>query len=197
MLYGMFFVMSFALVRGLGDRPEVAGLRLAVLPAALGMVASLTGGWSKRFGIRRLCVLGMTLCGVSIGGLAVCLSNPAWGRIVDLSALALFGAGLGLFIAPNNHGTMEAAPADHSGQAGALLNLLRVSGTSLGVASGSAYLSWRLAEMGMSGTRGAVIAGPQLVRAAVETLALLATFAVLAEVVSLIPGKPSNPGRPS
>ena len=196
LLYGMFFVMSFALVRGYRDSPEVAGMRLAVLPASLGIVASLTGGWSKRVGIRKLCVLGMALCGISIGLLAVCLSTPALGRIADLSALALFGAGLGLFIAPNNHGTMEAAPSAHSGQAGALLNLLRVSGTSFGVASASAFLSWRLAAAGGVASRTSGIAGPELLHAVVEALALLALFAILAGAVSLVPGKPPGETRP-
>ena len=195
LLYGIFFVMSFAFVRGYDDSPEVAGIRLAVLPASLGIVASLTGGWSQRVGIRNLFVLGMALCGVSVGLLAVCLSDPSLGRIADFSSLALFGAGLGLFIAPNNHGTMEAAPAAHSGQAGALLNLLRVSGTSLGVASASAFLSWRLAVAGVVATGTSRIAGPQLLHAVVEALAPLALFAILAGAVSLVPGKSSGKTR--
>lgn len=196
LLYGMFFVVSFALVRGYGDSPEVAGMRLAVLPASLGIVASLSGGWTKRVGGRRLCILGMSFCGVSLGWLAVCLSTPALGRIADLSALGLFGAGLGLYIAPNNHGTMEAAPPNHSGQAGALLNLLRVSGTSLGVASTSAVLSWRLAAGGDFQIPTQGFAGAELLHAAVETLTLLAGFAVLAVAVSLVSRKPSGQARP-
>jgi hypothetical protein len=49
-----------------------------------------------------------------------------------------------VFIAPNNHATINAAPANLSGVAGAMLNLTRILGTVAGVASASAVLSWRL-----------------------------------------------------
>ena len=39
---------------------------------------------------------------------------------VLLGGLALFGSGLGLFIAPNNSATMATAPDDRSGEAGGL-----------------------------------------------------------------------------
>ena len=46
----------------------------------------------------------------------------------------MYGAGLGLFIAPNNSATLGAAPAEHAGQAGGLLNLMRAFGTATGIA---------------------------------------------------------------
>ena len=58
--------------------------------------------------------------------------------------LVVFGAGLGLFIAPNNHATINTAPANISGVAGGLLNLTRILGTVAGVASASAMLSWHI-----------------------------------------------------
>ena len=60
-------------------------------------------------------------------------------------ALAVFGAGLGMFIAPNNSSTLGAAPGDRASEAGGLLNFMRVFRTSVGVACASAVLSWRLA----------------------------------------------------
>ena len=42
---------------------------------------------------------------------------------------------------------MSAAPRERSGEAGGLLNLMRVFGTSVGVAGASAVLSWRLATL--------------------------------------------------
>ena len=39
MLYSMLFAMSFALVRGYHDMPLKAGLRLALVPVAIGVVA--------------------------------------------------------------------------------------------------------------------------------------------------------------
>jgi MFS family permease len=63
---------------------------------------------------------------------------------VLLGALALFGIGLGFYIAPNNAATMEAAPEGRSPAAGGLLNLMRVLGCMGGIVIASSALSWRL-----------------------------------------------------
>ena len=49
-------------------------------------------------------------------------------------ALAVTGAGMGLFVAANNAATMFAAPPQRAGAAGGLLNMARGVGTALGVA---------------------------------------------------------------
>ena len=49
--------------------------------------------------------------------------------------LALFGLGLGIYIAPNNAATMEAAPKARSSQAGGLVNLMRGSRMTWAVSS--------------------------------------------------------------
>jgi hypothetical protein len=59
-------------------------------------------------------------------------------------ALALFGAGLGMFIAPNNSATVAAVPANRTGVAGGMLNLMRALGCAIGTATASVTLSWRL-----------------------------------------------------
>jgi len=66
------------------------------------------------------------------------------GMIFVMAGLVAYGAGLGLFIAPNNSAALAAAPTEHAGQAGGLLNLMRAFGTATGVASASALLAWRL-----------------------------------------------------
>ena len=43
MLYGMFFLASFALVRGYEDSAIVAGLKLAIIPISIGIVAPIRG----------------------------------------------------------------------------------------------------------------------------------------------------------
>jgi len=43
MLYGMFFLASFALVRGYEDSPVVAGLKLAIVPVSIGVAAPIAG----------------------------------------------------------------------------------------------------------------------------------------------------------
>lgn len=66
-------------------------------------------------------------------------------------ALAVFGVGQGLFISPNNSAIMAAAPAQLTGEAGGLLNVMRSLGISVGIAAASALLSWRLAVLTGSG----------------------------------------------
>jgi hypothetical protein len=43
MLYGMFFLTAFALVRGYHDSPALAGLKLAIIPVTIGIVAPFSG----------------------------------------------------------------------------------------------------------------------------------------------------------
>jgi nitrate/nitrite transporter NarK len=186
MLYGMFFLMSFALEHGYGDSPEAAGFRLAVIPVALGIAAPFGGALSDRMGARLLSATGMALCVAALLILAVTAAEPAVSRLVGMAAFALFGAGLGVFIAPNNHATIKAAPASLSGEAGSMLNLMRVLGTSLGVASASSMLSWRLEIMTGSHDDWIPFAGHRLLGAVESSLAMLAIMAVVAGGVSLI-----------
>ena len=195
LLYGMFFVMSYALVRGYHDSPRLAGLHLAVLPIAIGVVASFSGGLSDRIGTRAISVTGMLVCAVAVLLESAIVADPAVGSVASLVALALYGAGLGLFIAPNTHATIEAAPAELSGEAGAMLNLMRVLGTSLGVATASSMLSWRIQALSGTDDRGLTFAGRPLLDAIVESLLVLAVFALIAAAVSLVRAKPASPDR--
>jgi nitrate/nitrite transporter NarK len=190
----MFFLMSFALVHGYGDSPAVAGFRLAVIPVALGIVAPFSGALSDRLGPRLLSALGMAACVAALLILGIVQADPAASRHIDTAAFALFGAGLGVFIAPNNHATIKAAPASLSGEAGSLLNLMRVLGTSLGVASASTTLSWRLKTDNASPDGAIAFAGHALLGAVESSLVMLAVMAIVAGAVSLVgPRRPAAP----
>jgi EmrB/QacA subfamily drug resistance transporter len=191
MLYGMFFLMSFALEHGYGDSPEAAGFRLAVIPVALGIVAPFSGALSDRLGAGLLSAAGMTVCVIALIMLAIVEADPAASRLVGTVAFILFGAGLGVFIAPNNHATIKAAPASLSGEAGSMLNLMRALGTSLGVASASATLSWRLETVTGSHGNWIRFAGHPLLGAVESSLAVLAIMAIAAGALSL--GRSKSP----
>jgi MFS family permease len=122
--------------------------------------------------------------GMSAGPIAE--ADPTASRQVGTAAFALFGAGLGVFIAPTNHATLKAAPASLSGEAGSMLNLMRVLGTSLGVASASSTLAWRLETVTGSHHSWIPFAGRPLLGAVESSLAMLAIMAVAAAAVSLI-----------
>ena len=180
LLYGMLFLMSFAFVKGLDNSAHVAGLKLATIPILLGLVAPLAARLATRFTARRVGVAGMALCLAAILALVVIAFGPDR-LVVRLVALALFGAGLGLFLAPNSHATIDAAPRGHASSAGGLVNLGRVLGSCIGVSAASSMLSWRL---GLSGSADRM--GPAFVEAVAGSLFVLAAFALVAVVASLV-----------
>ena len=186
MLYAMFFLMSFLLEHGYGEQAWEAGLRLAVIPVILGLVAPFSGGLADRMGIRRLGAGGMGICLLGLLLLGIGTEDPAANQLMSFIAFVLFGAGLGLFIAPNNHATLKAAPADLATQAGALLNLMRVLGTSLGVAGATSTLSLGLKQAGGMTDRMRDVSGPALINAVEWGIILVAIMAVIAALLCVL-----------
>lgn len=193
LLYGIFFLMSFAQEHGYGESPAQAGLRLAIIPVALGLTAPFSHDIAARIGTRRIGMVAMVLCLVCIALLGIAAGQPADHRIIDPIAYALAGVGLGLFIAPNNTTTIGAAPAELSGSAGAQLNLMRVLGTSLGVAAGATMLSWRLdAETG-AGADWMTTHGGSLLAAFQGSLPVLAVLALGAAIAARLAATSAPP----
>ena len=189
LLYGMLFAMSFALVRGYHDPSLAAGLRLTIVPIALGLVAPFSGAAADKR--PRLVMLGgMAFCGLAALALARLLTGSPASLPGVMVALAAFGVGLGLYIAPNNSATLGAAPADRQGVAGGLVNLLRVLGTGVGVAAASAMLSWRLEATAQAHGRTAGASEPALLAAVGAALIMLAAFAALGAVMAVIRNDP-------
>jgi EmrB/QacA subfamily drug resistance transporter len=187
MLYGMFFLASFALVSGYEDSPAVAGLKLAIVPITIGIVAPFAGALADWMGTRLLSVAGMAICFVALLALILVVREPVANLWIGFLGLVAFGIGLGVFIAPNNHATINAAPASLAGEAGAMLNLTRILGTGVGVASTSAMLSWQLqVARGSTERRLAAFSPHHFVEAVAGGLIMLAAFALIAGAVSLI-----------
>jgi EmrB/QacA subfamily drug resistance transporter len=190
MLYGMFFLMSFALVRGYHDSPLAAGLRLAIIPVALGIVAPFSGALHERLGVRGVLFGGMAICIAALVLLRTALAEAGSDFLLVMFALIVFGVGLGVFIAPNNSSVMAAAPGEHSGEAGGLLNLMRVFGTSIGVACASAALSWRLAVLTGSGNSTLAVSADAVRGAVTDCVVVLIVFGSIAAVASVLRGPP-------
>jgi EmrB/QacA subfamily drug resistance transporter len=187
MLYGMFFLASFALVRGYEESAIAAGLKLAIIPISLGIVAPFAGGLADRVGTRLLSIAGMAICFVALLALTAIVMQPIANLWIGALGLVAFGAGLGLFIAPNTHATINVAPANLSGVAGSLLNLMRILGTVAGVASASAMLSWQLqVARGSNDRRLAAFAPHHFVQAVAAGLIMLAVFAAITGALSMI-----------
>jgi MFS family permease len=187
MLYGIFFLASFALVRGYEDSPIVAGLKLAIVPISIGIVAPVSGGLTEWIGARILSVAGMSLCCAALIALTLVVMEPTPNLWAGFFGLVAFGIGLGAFIAPNNHAAINSVPANLAGVAGATLNLMRVLGTVAGVASASAMLSWRLqVARGSTDRRLADFSPYHFVQAVEGGLIMLAVFAAITGALSMI-----------
>jgi MFS family permease len=196
MLYGMFFAMSFALIRGYHDPAFAAGLRLTIVPVALGLVAPFGGAWSDKRP-RLVMTGGMTLCLASALALTKLIAGTPGSLAGVMAGLAAYGAGLGLYIAPNNNATIRAAPADKSGVAGGLLNLLRVVGTGVGVAAASTALGWGLTAATGAGARTAHAQEAALLSAVGGVLLMLAGFGAIAAAAALVRSEPKRvAGKP-
>jgi hypothetical protein len=120
----------------------------------------------------------------------VVLSRSLTGQTVDrfgvMSALALFGAGLGMFIAPNNSATVAAAPANRTGVAGGMLNLMRALGCAIGIATASVTLSWRLYVLTGNGHKTTDVPTRIMVAATADVRWVLVAFAVAAGTCALL-----------
>lgn len=134
-MFGTLFVVPYYLVAA-GIGPTAAGLELASLPLALGVVAPLAGRASGRIGPRPLMIGGLALTAVGLTVLA--LMHGGAGR---LAGLMLAGAGIGAFTPVNNAAVMGAGPRSRAGVLGGILNMTRTLGAIVGVALASALYS--------------------------------------------------------
>jgi hypothetical protein len=77
LLYSMFFLMSFLFIHGLNESPISAGLHLALIPIALGLVAPFSGGIYARIGARTMTTLAMLVCVAALALLSRSLSGQS------------------------------------------------------------------------------------------------------------------------
>ncbi len=129
-LFGVLVVVPFYFERSLRVSTVRTGLELMTMPVALGLVAPWSGRLADRIGVRIPAASGMVLSAGALTALAVW--RPGGWAFTGL--LALLGAGLGLFTAPNNAGVMASVPHSESGAASGLLNMSRALGTAFGLA---------------------------------------------------------------
>nr|WP_246339743.1 MFS transporter [Ancylobacter tetraedralis] len=197
LLFGMFFLMSFAQEHGFGEPPREAGFHLAIIPVAIGLSAPFSNGVRQRLGSRRIGWVAMASSLAGVGLLIATLGRVEDHRLFDAIAYALFGIGLGLFIAPNNAVTIAAVAPALSGAAGSLLNLMRALGTSLGVAGGATLLTWHLAAIEGDGSAWQTASAAGLLAAVRESLPLLVVIALLAAIAAVFAAcrVGSGPGR--
>jgi nitrate/nitrite transporter NarK len=182
LLFGVMLLMPFVFENGYQDTPLQAGLRLAIIPIAISLVAPVSGLLFDRFGPRLPTLTGMIICSASLVLLYFSLAEARADLLGVMIALGIFGMGH----AANNAAIMAAAPADLIGEAGGLLNVTRAFGISLGIAGASLVLSLSLKALGDTSGSTFQAAPADLLVASRDVGLFLILFAVAAAGASVL-----------
>ncbi len=185
-----------------GYSAETTGIYMLPMPLTLMVFAPLAGRFSDKLGARGISSIGLALIGVGLFLISqVTATMPVWHV---LWRLMLFGAGLGMFTAPNNNAVMSSAPPHRRGVASGLLGMFRYSGQSFGIAfAGTVFVTFATAgtfalhsfpSLAQAATADATAAGVQNLATAfmngMHATALLAIpFTVIGIFLSLMRGK--------
>lgn len=111
---------------------------IAIGSSAAGMAVGPLGGlWGKSAGPRAPMIAGLAALTVSVVMLA--LFHDSWGAV--LTAMIVFGAGVGMYFAASNNLIIEAVPQESSGIGAGMLAVAGSFGTSVGTAIVTAVLS--------------------------------------------------------
>jgi MFS family permease len=157
-----------------------AGLLFALGTLATAAAAP-AGAWAaERWGGRPVAAgaLGVEALGLWLTSRLDAASSPA---AIGL-ALALGGAGVGLFAAPNMHYVMSALPPARQGWAGSLVMLMRMGGIVVGAQLATWLYDARLAAHGVASL------------AFRDALGVAAAIALAALLLTLVPPAPRSPG---
>jgi EmrB/QacA subfamily drug resistance transporter len=148
--YAVLFVMPFLLIQGRGLNTQQAGLVLTAQPIVMAIVAPLAGSLSDRIGSRILATSGMFVLALGLVLLGSLATHGSTAMLVV--ALAVIGAGIGLFTTPNNSALMGAAPRHRQGIASGVLASARNVGMVLGVGVAGAVFTTILSRGGTGAT---------------------------------------------
>jgi EmrB/QacA subfamily drug resistance transporter len=107
--------------------PFWAGIFMLPMTIAMGIMGPLSGRFSDKHGAKRIATLGLLLSALALIILVFVPSNFIYAEMAAL--LFLFGAGMGMFIAPNTSAVMTSVPADTRGSASGMLSTMRNVGT--------------------------------------------------------------------
>ena len=130
------------------------GLIMMITPAAVGLIAPLSGILSDYFSTRGINPQGISIVGllvIGVGCLAISTLTPNISTLGYLLRMCPLGIGFGLFISPNNSTVMGAAQPERLGVASGLMSLTRNLGQTLGMPiMGAIFTSTLLSSAGLS-----------------------------------------------
>ena len=126
------FILPIIMINGLEMKAWDAGLALGLAAVATLLISPIAGNLSDRAGPEKLCMSGALMTG--IGYMLLFLVNADSTVLSVLPAMAMIGAGTGLFFSPNNNLMLASAPPERAGMVSGLFGVLRQSGYALGFA---------------------------------------------------------------
>ncbi|MEZ5655171.1 MAG: MFS transporter [Sphingobium sp.] len=159
--------LPFRLQHGYEFSPAQVGAMLAAAPMTTMIAGPVAGILSDKYHAGILGGIGMT---VAIAGLLALSSLPPEPHYFDIAwRMALFGAGMGLFMPPNARMIIRHAPDHRTAAAGGLISTVRLTGQTIGATLAAALLAIGLGDGGT----------PAIIAAC---LALMAGFASVARL---------------
>jgi DHA2 family multidrug resistance protein-like MFS transporter len=137
---GLAFIgLPFLIQSVMGRSPFESGLLLTTWPVATAFTAPLAGRLTERYDVGILGTVGMSLLTVGLVSLAFLPPDPTSLDILWRGAIC--GAGFGFYQAPNNHAILSSVPRERSGNASAVISIMRLSGQSTGAALAAIVLA--------------------------------------------------------
>jgi MFS transporter, DHA2 family, methylenomycin A resistance protein len=166
---GALVFLSAFLQQVKGDSQVRAGLQVAVLGVAFGLIAPFSGRLTGRIGPRWPMIGGLIVAGAAM--LALTSLGPHTGQGPLLADFALAGAGVGACLTPMTQVAVSAVDSGRAGMASSVHNALRQFGQVLGVAVLGAIIAARGPVAGLH--TAMLVSGAALLAAAAVAAALL------------------------
>ncbi len=131
--FGQLFVLSLFFQHYLGYEPWLAGLALAPQACSAVIASPLGGRSAARYGAFPTMLTGLIIGTVGFGSLIVLKADTPY----PLVAILTFAAGFGMAFAmpAATSAAVAAAPTEHTGIAGGVINAARQTGSVVGVAA--------------------------------------------------------------
>ena len=187
-MFGVWLLVPYYLVQGLGLVPVVAGLLLSCVPTATALIAPLSGWLSDRFGSWALSLAGLVLQVVAL--LLIARLDEQSSILQVAGSLVLLGAALGLFLSPNLSYIMGSVPRDQLGVAGGVVTTMRSLGVVTSVALLTAIYTARSTEHHPGAGRPGE--GPFVIPAFQDAFTVAALLCLVAVGLALIRGRPGQ-----
>jgi len=131
-LGGTIIILPFYLENILEYSSIQVGLLMGVIPIMLGVTSPIAGAWSDRVGSRKITIAGLLLLCIGFWTASTLDQNTTvLGYILRIFSV---GAGIGIFLSPNNSAIMGAAPPQQLGIVSSMMAQSRTLGQTIGVA---------------------------------------------------------------